>query len=260
MSGRDGSPLLGAGDPSPVRVTNERGQAKILLIGDHAGNAIPASLGDLGVSAEDRARHIAWDLGVQALGEELAWSLDATFVSQRFSRLVIDCNRDPRSPRAILEVSDGTPIPGNSTLGPAEREERRAAIHEPYQQRIAADVAIRRDRGLQPAIVALHSFTPVLGAEQRPWQLGILHDAGDTRLSHAMLSRLRRESGLTIGDNEPYRMDGTDYTIPRHAYPGGALYLEVEFRHDLLLEAAERSRWAARFAGWLTDAMAAVAR
>jgi predicted N-formylglutamate amidohydrolase len=258
----EGTPLFGPRDPSPVRVINERGAANLVLVGDHAGNAIPSSLGDLGLSADDRTRHIAWDIGVQALGEELAVLLDATFIAQRFSRLVIDCNRDPRSTSAIVEVSDGTTIPGNAHLDEAKREERRRTIHEPYQQRIADEIAVRRARNALPVLVALHSFTPrlgAIGATRRPWPIGILHDAGDTRLCHAMLDLLRREPGLTVGDNEPYRMDGTDHTIPRHAYPSGALYLEVEFRQDLLADAAERSRWATRFASWLGQALVAVA-
>jgi predicted N-formylglutamate amidohydrolase len=240
-----------------VAVANEGGRANLVLIGDHAGNAIPRALGDLGVSAADRARHIGWDLGVQALGDELAMLLDAVFISQRFSRLVIDCNRDPAAPRAIVDASDGTAIPGNAGLDGAAREARARAIHEPYQQRIAAEIAARRAEGASPVIVALHSFTPVMGAEPRPWQLGVLHDRGDTSLSLAMLHRLRREPGVTVGDNEPYKMDGTDYTIPRHAYPNGAPYLEIEFRQDLLATPEERSSWARRFALWLTDAIAA---
>jgi predicted N-formylglutamate amidohydrolase len=157
-------PLLGPNDPPPFIVINERGASDVLLVGDHAGNAIPSSLGNLGVSAGDRDRHIAWDLGVQALGEELAALLDATYIAQRFSRLVIDCNRDPQSPRAILDVSDETPVPGNAGLDDEARDERRKAIHEPYQRRIGDELAARAARGLRPVLVALHSFTPVLGA------------------------------------------------------------------------------------------------
>ena len=65
-------PLLGERDSAPARIVNEGGRSDILLVGDHAGNAIPSSLGDLGLSAADRHRHIAWDLGVRALGEHLA--------------------------------------------------------------------------------------------------------------------------------------------------------------------------------------------
>ncbi len=256
MSAPPRQPLLGGSDPPAAVVIREGGRAEVLLLGDHAGNAIPSSLEGFGVSASDLGRHIAWDLGVRALGEVLAIELDATFICQSFSRLVIDCNRDPRSAGSIVESSDGTPIPGNVGLDPGAREDRRAAIHEPYHRTIAAELERRRARGACPVLIALHSFTPTLDGAQRPWHVGLLHDAGDTTLSRALLERLRREPQLSVGDNEPYRMNGTDYTIPRHAYPNEARYLEVEFRQDLLADAGCARLWARRFAGWLGDAMA----
>ncbi len=236
-----------------MRALHEGGRSNILLLGDHAGNAIPASLGDLGLSRRDRVRHIAWDLGVLALGTELATALDATFIWQPFSRLVIDCNRDPLSEAAMSKVSDQTSVAGNAVLSEAERDLRRKAIHRPYHQRIADEIAARRARGTSPVLVALHSFTPVLANQRRPWHIGILHDAGEVSLSLAMLRRLNREPSLMVGDNEPYRMNGTDYTIARHAYPNALPYIEVEFRQDLLAHAEKIRHWAARFIGWLQD-------
>jgi predicted N-formylglutamate amidohydrolase len=249
-------PFLGESDPPPSVVIREEGGADVVLLGDHAGNAIPASLTGFGVSASDLSRHIAWDLGVRELGEALSLELDATFIRQPFSRLVIDCNRDPRSADSIVPSSDGTPVPGNAGLDADAREERRTAIHEPYHQTIAREVQRRRARGVCPVLVALHSFTPALNGSKRPWQIGLLHDSGDTTLTRSLLYLLRRESDLHVGDNEPYRMDGTDYTIPRHAYPTGARYVEVEFRQDLLADREGPSFWARRFAAWLRDAMA----
>jgi predicted N-formylglutamate amidohydrolase len=248
-------PLLHEHDPAPAQIVHGDARTSLVLVGDHAGNAIPSALGDLGLPPADRERHIAWDLGVRALGERLASLLDATFVHQHFSRLVIDCNRDPSSPASIVEASDGTPVPGNIGVGAEAREARRTAIHEPYHARIAREIARRRGEGGRPVLIALHSFTPVLGASARPWQLGILHHLGATGLSRAMLARLKNESFM-VGDNEPYRMDGTDYTVPRHAYEHELPYLEVEFRQDLLANGDEARDWATRFARWLTEAIA----
>jgi predicted N-formylglutamate amidohydrolase len=256
---RETQSLLGDRDPSPAQVIGEGGRQDVLLVGDHAGNAVPSSLGDLGVSAHDRARHIAWDIGVRALGEELAPRLGATFVCQSFSRLVIDCNRDPHVRSSIVETSDGTSIPGNRALDAAAREERRVSIHEPYHRRIALEMDQRFAAGARTALVALHSFTAALGSDRRPWHVGILHDLGDTRLSLDMLGRLRGEPGLTVGDNEPYRMDLTDYTVPRHAYGRRAPYVEVEIRQDLLATADDVRGWAARLDRLLKDALASVA-
>jgi len=250
--------LLGEADPPPVSVVRAGARGDLLLIGDHAGNAIPASLRDLGLSAADRTRHIAWDVGVRALGERVSAILGATFIHQPFSRLVIDCNRDPESADAILPLSDGTPVQGNAGLGDDGRDQRRLAIHAPYHQCIATELALRRRGGVAPLLVSLHSFTPALAGDRRPWHVGVLHDRGDTRPSRALLAYLSQEKDLTVGDNQPYRMDGTDYTIPYHAYANGLPYLEIEFRCDLLAESNGADRWANRCATWIQEVMARI--
>jgi predicted N-formylglutamate amidohydrolase len=246
------SSLLDPSEPEPAGIVNPDCAAphKFLLIGDHAGRLVPQALQGLGVGAADMERHIAWDIGVQALGEALAERLDVPFVHQLYSRLVIDCNRDPARADAMPAVSDGTPIPGNAALSDADRAARVAAIHEPYQQAIAVRL------GPDTILVALHSFTPRLaGGAPRPWQAGILHDGGDTRFARACLTALREEPGLTVGDNEPYAMNAIDYTIPRHAYPARP-YVEFEVRQDLIAHPAGVAEWCERLARVLERAAA----
>ncbi|WP_207801743.1 N-formylglutamate amidohydrolase [Phenylobacterium hankyongense] len=204
------------------------------MLGDHAGRIIPRALGDLGLSAAAMDRHIAWDIGVEGLGLALAEALGACFLRQRFSRLVIDCNRAPDRPDAIPAVSDGTAIPGNAALTPAERLARRAEVFEPYHARIAQELDARAAHGLPTVVVALHSFTPVMDGFARPWRFGVLH-AEDSAFSRAVLAQLRAEAGAeVVGDNQPYRMDATDYTVPHHARPRGLDYLELEVRQDII--------------------------
>jgi predicted N-formylglutamate amidohydrolase len=236
-------------DKTPIIVTNPQGSSPFLLIGDHAGNSIPSKL-CLGVGAADSMRHIAWDIGVATLGAALAARLDAVFVHQRYSRLVIDCNRDPALPEAIPEASDGTPIPGNARLTPADRAARIAAIHEPYHQAIAAEIA---RRATPPVLVSLHSFTPEMAGVARPWAIGVLHDGGADGFARTLLSRLYERSGLVVGDNQPYRMDATDHTVPRHAFARGLSYVELEVRQDLL--AADPEGWATLLANELPAAV-----
>jgi predicted N-formylglutamate amidohydrolase len=240
--------------PEPVAVVNPAGGSPFLLIGDHAGRAVPEGLGDLGLSQVDLGRHIAWDIGVRALGEALAGRLDAVFIAQTWSRLVIDCNRDPERADAIPEVSDGTPIPGNQGLTSADRATRIAAVHRPYQAAIAAEIEARRHAGRPTVLVALHSFTPTMDDRDRPWDAGVLHDGGDVRFAHAMLAAMRSTPGLTIGDNAPYQMDGIDYTVPRHAFAARLAYVELEIRQDHLSNDAGVGLWADRIAQWLAQA------
>ncbi|BCA61182.1 hypothetical protein HMP09_0416 [Sphingomonas sp. HMP9] len=250
--------LLTTEDTSPVTVINPAGASSFLLIGDHAGKAVPALLGTLGLSDADLSRHIGWDIGIGELGALLAERVDAVFVRQTYSRLVIDCNRSPDQADVIAAVSDDTVVPGNAALSEADRAARFAEIHEPYHAAIDAELARRDARDLPTAVIALHSFTPMMRGplrdQARPWQIGILHDGGDTRFAQALLAVLRTEGDLIVGDNEPYRMDLIDYTVPRHAYPARA-YAEIEIRQDLLASAENCAAWADRLARVLPVAL-----
>ena len=234
--------LLGESDPPAVSVLNAGASGRFLLVGDHAGSVIPRRLGTLGLGAADLARHIAIDIGVARLGERLSAMLDAPFVAQRYSRLVIDCNRRLDAPDSIAEVSDGTVVPGNEALSQEERTARVAAIHAPYQAAIAGRLAARAEAGLPTALIALHSFTPSMRGVDRPWQMGVLHHLGNNRFAQALLAELQALPGWCIGDNEPYAMDKIDYTVPLHAYPAGLPYAEIEVRQDLLGDEAGIAR------------------
>jgi predicted N-formylglutamate amidohydrolase len=249
-------PLV-AGEPFVVR--NPLARSPFLLIGDHAGREVPAALEDLGLPDAELRRHIGWDIGVAELGAHLADALDACFIAQRFSRLVIDCNRDPARPDAICEVSDATRIPGNAALSDADRQIRIDQVFAPYHRRIASELVARAARDQPTVLVALHSFTPVMAAEARPWRYGVLH-LGASAFSDAVLARLRERLGpAVVGDNQPYEMDSTDYTVPHHAVARGLEYVEIEVRQDLLADAGQVRAATDLLAPVLRDALAALA-
>jgi predicted N-formylglutamate amidohydrolase len=226
-----------AGNETAFDVRNPGAASPFLLIGDHAGGRIPRRLGDLGLPPVERLRHIGWDIGVAGLGAALADRLDATFIAQRFSRLVIDCNRDPSRPDAICEVSDGTRVPGNIGIDAAERQARVATVFAPYHARIAEELDARAALGRPTLVAALHSFTPVMAGTPRPWRYGVLH-LGASPLSDSALAALRARLGPElVGDNQPYAMDGVDFTVPHHAIRRGLDYVELEVRQDLLVDA-----------------------
>lgn len=235
---------------------NPDGKSPFLLIGDHAGCEIPAVLADLGLPTSEITRHIGWDIGVAQLGAQLAEALDGCFIAQRFSRLVIDCNRDPARPDAICDVSDATPIPGNAVLSQADRQARIDQVFAPYHRRIETELTARAAGGQPTVLVALHSFTPVMAGQARPWRYGVLH-LGASAFSNAVLARLRERLGpAVVGDNQPYEMDDTDYTVPHHAVARGLDYVEIEVRQDLLADAAGVHAAADLLAPVLRDALA----
>jgi predicted N-formylglutamate amidohydrolase len=244
--------LLTEHDPAPVRVLRETASSDLLFTADHAGRAIPAALGDLGVAEAERRRHIGWDIGIAGVTEQLSAMLDATAVLQSYSRLVIDCNRDPSWASAMPEISEYTEVPGNRRLSPAEKAARVAAIFTPYHERIRTLLDARAHR--RTVLVAMHSFTPRFKGESRAMQVGVLYNKNPV-LARILLDLLRREPDLTIGDNAPYAItESSDYGIPTHGEQRGLPHVEIEIRQDLIATAEGQKHWAQRFASWLTEA------
>jgi predicted N-formylglutamate amidohydrolase len=104
-------------------------------------------------------------------------------------------------------------------------------------------------------LIAVHSFTPSLLGADRPWHVGILYR--DRRLAAPVLQRLRQETDLVVGDNEPYAAgELTDFTIVEHGERRGIAHVEVEIRQDLIREPAGQAEWAERFARVLREATA----
>lgn len=252
------APLLAAADPAVYRLCRPEGAAPYVITADHAGRAIPGALASLGLAAADLDRHIAWDIGIAGLAEQLAERLDAFAILQQYSRLVIDCNRAPGTPQSIVAESERTPIPGNAGLSAAAAEARAAAIFHPYHDRIRAELDARAASGRPALLVALHSFTPVFLGVSRPWHCGVLYQR-DARLGHLLLASARREPGLVVGDNQPYAVsDATDYGIPVHGERRGIAHVELEIRQDLIADTAGQMVWAERIARWLEAALPAL--
>ena len=253
-----GARLCGEDDPPAFRVERAAGASPFVLLGDHAGRAIPRALGDLGVSEAERARHIGWDIGIAEVGKRLCASLDAFLILQSYSRLVIDANRHPGTAQSIVTLSERTAIPGNMALAHEEAARRAQEIFHPYHDRIRAELDARARAGRDTVLVSLHSFTPSYMGQARAWHAGVLYQR-DARLAAPLLALLRAEPGLVVGDNEPYAMhDKTDYTLVVHGEGRGLVHVELELRQDLITHEPGQREWAERLARLLPRALSTV--
>lgn len=228
------------------------GQSCIVLVCEHASAFIPAKYHDLGLTAEARRSHAAWDPGALAVTNAMARHLEASTVAARVSRLVYDCNRPPEAPDAMPVRSEVFDIPGNRGLGTADKAARVEAYYRPFH----AAVARTLERVAHPVLVTVHSFTPIYGGTPRTVEIGILHDS-DTRLADAMLDLAAKHTDARVARNEPYGPnDGVTHTLREHAI--GAEYLNVmlEVRNDLIAAPAQQGAMAAMLSGWLVEACA----
>lgn len=233
MADSDARRLLSADEPGPFKILNPLSTIPVLLVCDHASCRFPASLGDLGLDPFTRRCHLAVDIGAAALTESLANSLGVTAVLARYSRLVVDCNRELLDAGAFLEFGDGVVVHGNRNLQQADKALRAADLYWPYHRAIDAQIQRLQLAGSAPAFIAVHSFTPVLNGETRPWQMGILWDQ-DRSLRDIFLEEFSA-AGFIVGDNEPYSGKAPqDFTIDFHAEKIGLPHVGIEIRQDLI--------------------------
>lgn len=236
--------LLCPDDPPPFQCVNPDGKGYALLLCDHASCAVPRALGSLGLDDATLMRHIGWDIGAAEVTRHLSRRFDAPAVLSGYSRLVIDCNRAPGEKQSIPEVSDGVRVPGNCGLPPGEAARRREALFDPYHRAVAEAVARFRDAGRVPAILCIHSCTPVMNGFERPWHIGVLHDQ-DRRIAGPLMAALAARGDVCVGDNQPYTGRGqAGKTMHTHAHDVGLPHVMVEIRQDLIDTHAGAAAWA----------------
>ena len=235
---------------SPVEIVAGPLDAGVLLVCDHASNALPPDYGSLGLKPEALTRHIAYDIGAAELTRALARRLNAPALLSTWSRLLIDPNRGADDPTLVMRYSDGAIVPGNARIDAAEVARRRDRFWAPYRQKITGLVEAMLASGEPPALVSIHSFTPVWRGETRRWKVGVLWDRDD-RVAKPLLEALRAEPDLHghgIGDNEPYDGALAGDTIDAVATARGLANALIEIRQDLIVDPAGALAWSERLA------------
>jgi len=252
----DPPPLLDPDEPPAFTVVNPDGAGPMLLVCDHASRRVPRRLGALGLPEAELCRHIAWDIGAEPVARLLSARFDAPLLMTGYSRLVIDINRSLDDPTSIPVISDGAIVPGNRGLGAADKAARAAALFHPYQRAVGNAVDAMLARGVRPAIVSMHSFTPVYKHQARPWHVGILWN-DDDRMARPLIAALSAMGDILVGDNEPYSgRDGVGYTVGVHGGARGLPHVTFEVRQDLIESEAGQRDWAERLGAALAPLMA----
>lgn len=238
-------PGIRAEEHDSYRILAGRADAGLILLCDHAGNAIPDPYGTLGLPPEQLKRHIAYDIGAAQVTTGLAAALGAPAVMTRYSRLLIDLNRGADDPTLIMRLSDGAVIPGNRRLDDCERERRTRLYYAPYHRAIDAVIDQCLASGVPPMLLSIHSFTESWKDRPRPWHVGVLWDR-DLRLAKLLLDGFYAEGDLIVGDNEPYSGQLEGDCLWQHATCRGLVNALIEIRQDLIRDTLGQEAWAGR--------------
>jgi predicted N-formylglutamate amidohydrolase len=245
---------------APVLSLEGRFDGGLLLLCDHASNALPRPYADLGLPGGEFERHIAYDIGAATATRRMAELLGAPALLSTYSRLLIDPNRGTADPTLVMRISDGALIPGNARIDSAEIEHRRQTYWRPYRDSIDTTLDRMLATGVVPAVVSMHSFTPTMKGRSRPWHVGLLWD-DDARLARPLFEALSRDPDLQppherVGDNEPYDGALPGDTIDTHATQRGLANVLIEVRQDLIATPATAAAWGERLARLLGPILA----
>jgi predicted N-formylglutamate amidohydrolase len=245
--------LIDSGDPTPFERINGGDDVPLLVICDHASNAVPGSLGSLGVDDSLLATHIAWDIGARRVSERIVERAGGRGVICGVSRLVIDCNRPVRNPTLVPEHSDGVTIPANIGLSKEDVGKRIEQIYLPYHLAIAEVLGEFAGRGIEPFVLSVHSCSPKMNGFSRPWAIGVAHSP-DEEASRPLFNILKNWGEFEVGDNEPYAVDEDDYSILAHGMNRGLKHALVEIRQDQVADEAGAIAWGDRLSAALSQA------
>ncbi|NNE06749.1 MAG: hypothetical protein HKN15_13590 [Xanthomonadales bacterium] len=236
-------PLIGPDDPPPYSVYNPGGKAPILLVCDHASNAFPAAMHQLGLADWVLEKHVAIDIGAARVTRHIADLLDAPAVLAGYSRLIVDPNRQLHDVSAFIQVSDGIAVPGNLDLDETEKQERVDSFFLPYHDAISEQLRKFEQRDIVPAFISIHTCTPVFNNVVRHCHIGVMWDQ-DERIPVPLINRLRENPELSVGDNEPYSgRHPHDFTIDHHAESKGLPCVGIEVRQDLVTSDEGARKW-----------------
>ncbi len=215
----------------------------VLVVGDHASNYIPDDI-EFALDSMQRESHIAWDIGVSGVANNLVSQNGFMAILAGVSRLVVDLNRYADEDAVIPSASDGVPLYGNQ-ISEIEREERLRRYYHPYHKALEDLIA----KASPKLLLSIHSFTPQLSSkpdEQRPWEISVLYNQDD-RAARIAIPAFEK-AGFVVGDQLPYSGEELNATMNRHGEGNNIPYLGIEMRQDLVGDAIGQARFASLLA------------
>jgi predicted N-formylglutamate amidohydrolase len=199
---------------------------------------IPDRYRGLGLSAQQRQSHIAWDEGSKALAREIARQLHAPVVEGAASRLVIDLNRSLHHRRVIPAVAFGVHVPGNEALTAEERARRIELSSEPFRSTALTEIGKGVRSTGRCVHISVHTFTPRLNGVVRPLDVAVLYDPrrkGEAELGERLAARYSA-AGFRVRRNFPFRgvADGHTTGLRRRFSDKAYAGVEIEVNQSLL--------------------------
>lgn len=201
----------------------------IVLTCEHASERLPPPWAWADADRRLLGTHWTHDVGAAAITRALSARLRCGAVLSRFTRLLVDPNRDLDAETLFRRDAEAAPVELNGSVDERERALRIERYYRPYHN--AVGHAVRERPGA--ALLSVHSFTPVYEGTKRPMEIGILFVEGHGVVARRLADVLSH-AGWRVALNEPYSgEDGFAFSPERHGTAHGRPWVELEIRQDV---------------------------
>jgi predicted N-formylglutamate amidohydrolase len=210
---------------------------RIVLTCEHASGRLPEPWQWSEADRQLQQTHWCYDIGAAELVRGMIARLGGVGVLARFTRLLIDANRELDSSTLIRPIAEGHEVDFNRNVSQTDRDTRISGYYQPYHE------ALNRWVTQTPKVplVAIHTFTDCFEGKMRDMEIGILFDR-DEELAVLVCESLRR-AGFATALNAPYSgVQGMMYSVSRHADQHARKALEIEVRQDLSGDPEQQER------------------
>lgn len=222
-----------------VEVRGGSAGAKVFLTCEHATQRMPTGWRWPDLDRRLIDTHWAYDMGAREMTLALAEGLAASAVLSRFTRLLVDPNRDESASTLFRTHAEGHPVELNThLLDDVERKKRMDRLWRPFHEAVDRELG----QASAPILLAIHTFTPLYEGMRREVEIGVLFDHEEA-LAEELAAGLAAR-GHRVGLNEPYSgKDGLMYVGERHAERHRRRAIELEVRQDLAIDPLFRAEF-----------------
>jgi predicted N-formylglutamate amidohydrolase len=227
----------------------------LILTCEHAANRVPSRYAPLFAGADDVLdSHRGWDPGALEAAQALGAAFKRPVLAFPFTRLLIEPNRDRRSPRLWSRYTTDLPAEDKERILSRWWLPHRAEAGAMMRQAIA-----HRRRAVH---VAVHSFTGELDGQVRNADIGLLYDParpGECDFCTRWQALLQaHDPALRVRRNYPYRgvADGLPTALRKQLGDADYVGIELELNQATLADPARQPHLVAALAATLRQALA----
>ncbi len=213
---------------------------QFIITCEHGGNEIPEQYDAFFASFKDVLNsHRGFDPGALELAKIFAKQLACPLYFSTTSRLLVELNRSIGHKALFSEITKQLP--------PEEKKRILDEYYFPYRRPIQQEIEQAISDGKRVVHISVHSFTPIMGGEERLADIGLLYDPSRSFEKEFCLKWRRNiqklNPELSVRMNYPYTGKADGFTTYLRKLFNESCYAGIELEVNQKYPLSLSSRW-----------------